>query len=92
MTAPQCGVAGKPKLTGEGEDPDPIGGGVVSRLEEKCRLREVEPAGELEHPLGGHPLGLGHHGKGIPQQRLGPEHVDQVEGSPHRPAPAMMGE
>ena len=85
-------MAGKRKLTGESEDPDPIVGGVVNRLEEKGRLGEVEPAGELEHPLGGHPLGPGHHGKGIPHQRPGPEHVDQVEGSPHRPALAMMGE
>jgi hypothetical protein len=72
-------VAGERQLTGRGEDPQPVVGGRVARLEEERRLGQVRPAGDRRHRRIVELVGAGHDGDRIAHERLGGEHVDLGE-------------
>ena len=66
VTRAERRVAGERQLQDGREDPDAVVGRGVRRRQDEGRLRQVRPAREPLHLLGGEALGVEHDGDGIP--------------------------
>jgi hypothetical protein len=92
VAAPQRRVSCEGQLPLQREDADPVIGFRRRRGEEERGLREVEPARDPLHRLGGEIVGVEDDGEGVAGERRLGEHVDQLEAPVHGRPPRVSAE